>query len=361
MILCSLLENFDIHAQVVYFTMLNPTEKPFQKPSVDVLQTYLSKPMMKLTQFLEGQIEAFEPQIRHLVDYCLKNSGKRIRPSLVFLSGEIDNPAVFEKLIQVSAVVEMVHIATLVHDDVLDGANKRRGKPTISSKFGQHTAVLLGDALFSHALHLASQFDTVEVCRLVSKSTRRVCSGEILQTFRRGDWKLSLEDYLEMLDMKTGELFSISTYLGGLLSGYSKEDCEILRKFGTELGVAYQAYDDLTDFIGDENKIGKTLGTDLTTGKATLPLIQLFQLNDPIATERMIGALERSDLVNINELLESYSIYDRSISFVSSLWEQAVTTLEKLPSEKLAKENLNSISQLLRQKLNELELSRVGT
>jgi octaprenyl-diphosphate synthase len=341
--------------------MLNPTENSFQNQSIEELQTYLCMPMMDLTQFLEGQIDAFEPQIRHLVDYCLKNSGKRIRPSLVFLSGEKDNPSVFNKLIQVSAVVEMVHIATLVHDDVLDGANKRRGQPTISSKFGQHTAVLLGDALFSHALHLASQFDTVEVCRLVSKSTRRVCSGEILQTFRRGDWKLSLEDYLEMLDMKTGELFSISTYLGGLLSGYSKEDCDILRKFGAELGVAYQAYDDLTDFIGDENKIGKTLGTDLTTGKATLPLIQLFQLNDPIATESMTKALEHSDLTKAREILVSYGVYDQSISFVSGLWEQAVNTLLDLPSEIPAKENLNSISQLLRMKLDELELSRVGT
>ena len=227
--------------------------------------------MSELTTFLEKQVDAFESQIRFLVDCCLKNSGKRIRPSLVFLSGKEDDPEILTKLVQVSAVVEMVHIATLVHDDILDGADKRRGQPTISSKYGQHTAVLLGDALFSHALHMASQFDTMEVCRYVSQSTRRVCSGEILQTFRRGDWKLELSDYLEMLDMKTGELFSISTYLGGLLSGYSQENCETLRKFGSELGIAYQAYDDLTDFIGDESKIGKTLGTDLVTGKATLP------------------------------------------------------------------------------------------
>lgn len=341
--------------------MLKPSEKPYEQPSIEDLQVSLSRPMAELTRFLKGQVEAFEPQIRFLVDYCLKNSGKRIRPSLVFLSGDTSTPKKLEKLIQVSAVVEMVHIATLVHDDVLDGADKRRGQPTISSKFGGHTAVLLGDAMFSHALHLAAHFDTVEVCRLVSQSTRRVCSGEILQTFRRGDWKIDLEDYLHMLDMKTGELFSISTYLGGLLSGYSEEHCQILKQFGSELGIAYQAYDDLTDFIGDESKIGKTLGTDLSTGKATLPLIQLFQLNDPTATARMTEALEERNEQKTTEVLEDYGIYDLGISFVSGLWEKSVLTLSRLPEDFPARENLNTISLLLRQKLNDLASSRVST
>ncbi|MBC9867718.1 MAG: polyprenyl synthetase family protein, partial [Opitutae bacterium] len=208
--------------------------------------------MSELSKFLERQVQDFEPPIRFLVDHCLQNRGKRIRPSLVFLTGDLDDPGTLKNLVRVAAVVEIVHIATLVHDDILDRAEKRRGQPTVSAEFGAHTAVLLGDALFSHALHLASQFDTVEVCRLVSQSTRRVCSGEIAQTFRRGDWNLPLDHYLELLDMKTGELFSMSTYLGGLLSDYPREQCRVLRRFGSRLGIAYQAYDDLADFIGDE-------------------------------------------------------------------------------------------------------------
>ncbi|MDA9764298.1 polyprenyl synthetase family protein [bacterium] len=327
--------------------------------TIESLQARLASPMADLTAFLNGQVEDFEPQIRFLVDYCLKNSGKRIRPSLVFLSGNGEDPKVLEKLVQVSAVVEMVHIATLVHDDILDGADKRRGQPTISSKYGQHTAVLLGDALFSHALHMASQFDTVEVCRFVSRSTRRVCSGEILQTFRRGDWKLELDDYLEMLDMKTGELFSISTYLGGLLSGYSKQYCDTLRKFGSELGIAYQAYDDLTDFIGDESKIGKTLGTDLVTGKATLPLIQLFQMKNQSLTDQLSEALSTGNGTEVRRILESNGIYEAGINFVSDLWNKAVSTLDELPDTLSAKQNLTAISQLLREKLDELEQSHL--
>jgi octaprenyl-diphosphate synthase len=340
--------------------MLNPSENILNPLSKESLKLSLAGPMADLTHFLENQVADFEEQIRFLVGICLKNGGKRIRPSLVFLSGNKEDPKVLEKLVQVSAVVEMVHIATLVHDDILDGASKRRGQPTISEKYGQHTAVLLGDALFSHALHMASQFDTVEVCRFVSRSTRRVCSGEILQTFRRGDWKLEMEEYLEMLDMKTGELFSISTFLGGLLSGYSKKDCGTLRRFGSQLGIAYQAYDDLTDFIGDETKIGKTLGTDLLTGKATLPLIQLFQLRNKNLTEQMKEALESSDERKVRSLLTEHGIFESGIDFVSKLWNQAVNTLAELPDSLTAKQNLTAISQLLREKLNELERTRVS-
>tara|TARA_B100001123_G_scaffold25924_2_gene27978 strand:- start:225 stop:1238 length:1014 start_codon:yes stop_codon:yes gene_type:complete len=336
-------------------------EKNDPQSSIHELQMRLSQPLAELNEFLDKQIEAFEPQIRFLVQYCLKNSGKRIRPSLVFLTGNTEDSETYKNLVQVSAVIEMVHLATLVHDDILDRAQKRRGQPTISSKYGQHTAVLLGDALFSHALHLASQFETVEVCRLVSKSTRRVCSGEILQTFRRGDWKIEQSDYLEMLDMKTGELFSVATYLAGILSNYSHSSCQVLKTFGSQLGIAYQAYDDLTDFIGDEAEIGKTLGTDLSTGKATLPLIQLFQLKNKEATEAMTTALESSDEAKVRYLLDSHSIFEVGFNFVSELWSDAVETLAKLPDTLSAKSNLETISQILRVKLDDLHRSRLNT
>ncbi|MCB1121549.1 MAG: polyprenyl synthetase family protein [Verrucomicrobiae bacterium] len=341
--------------------MPNPPEKSLLDiPAKADLKSVLAGPLEKLTSFLSQQVDDFEEQIRFLVRTCLQNSGKRIRPSLVFLSGDTTHPETLTKLVRLSAVVEMVHIATLVHDDILDGANKRRGQPTICAEYGEHTAVLLGDALFSHALHMASQFETVEVCRFVSRSTRRVCSGEILQTFRRGDWKIPMQDYLEMLDMKTGELFSVSTFLGGKLSGYSHEVCNLLKNFGSQLGIAYQAYDDLTDFIGDESKIGKTLGTDLVTGKATLPLIQLFQLKNNHLTGEMTEALKSGNRSNVRRILLDNGIYDAGINFVSSLWIEAVQTLALIPDELLAKRHLASISQLLREKLDELANQQVS-
>ena len=340
--------------------MFTVSHNPTQQKSLDDLHNQLAPAMSELSKFLERQVQEFEPPIRFLVDHCLQNRGKRIRPSLVFLTGNRDDPGTLQKLVRVAAVVEIVHIATLVHDDILDRAEKRRGQPTVSAEFGAHTAVLLGDALFSHALHLASQFDTVEVCRLVSQSTRRVCSGEIAQTFRRGDWNLPLDHYLELLDMKTGELFSMSTYLGGLLSGYPREQCRVLRRFGSRLGIAYQAYDDLADFIGDEKKIGKTLGTDLSTGKATLPLIQLFNRQNETASGKLIRALRNADEATVRTILESHGIYKQGISFVSDLLDEAVACLVDLPRNSKARGNLHDLSQFLRMKLEELDKSRMA-
>jgi octaprenyl-diphosphate synthase len=230
-----------------------------------------------LDRFMHQQAEQFEPEIREMAAYCLDTSGKRLRPTLVFISGWSGEGVVDEALVRAAGVVEMVHLATLVHDDIMDRAELRRSRPTASRQFGPDAAVLLGDALFSQALHIASQFPTTEVCRLVSASTRRVCSGEIMQTLRRRDLNVSLAEYRRMIDLKTAELFRVSCYLGASLSAQAAGFAEAADRFGHHLGIAYQIYDDLADFLGEEKKIGKTLGTDLATGKLTLPLMLLLE------------------------------------------------------------------------------------
>jgi octaprenyl-diphosphate synthase len=174
-------------------------------------------------------------------------------------------------------VVELVHLATLVHDDVLDEATLRHRLPTVARQFGSPAAVLLGDALFSQALKLAADFPTVEVCRAVALSTRRVCAGEIHQTLERGNPRFSPADYFEVISLKTGELFAVSCLLGARLAGYPEAFAQAAQRFGRQLGIAYQIFDDVADFCGDEGKIGKTLGTDLASGKFTLPLLWLFE------------------------------------------------------------------------------------
>jgi octaprenyl-diphosphate synthase len=235
-------------------------------------------PQMKaLDDFIRTQVEQFEPEIRAMAAYCLESTGKRLRPSMVFVAGWKGDGVVDESLVRAAGVVEMVHLATLVHDDIMDRAEIRRNRRTAAREFGPDAAVLLGDALFSQALHIASQFPTTEVCRLVSESTRKVCSGEITQTLRRRDLNVTLEEYHRIIDLKTAELFRVSCYLGANLGGYEAEFSEAADRFGRHLGIAYQIYDDLVDFLGEERQIGKTLGTDLATGKLTLPLMLLLQ------------------------------------------------------------------------------------
>ena len=241
------------------------------------------KPQMRtLDVYLRGEVAAFEPEIREMADYCIDTSGKRIRPALVFLSGWNGSDQPSPELVRVAAVVELVHLATLVHDDIMDGADMRRSRRTAARQYGPEAAVLLGDALFAHALHLASQFPTTEVCHAVSDSTRKVCAGEIVQTLRRGTTNITREDYFRVIDLKTAELFRISCFLGGKLGGFPEQFVEAASHFGRHLGIAYQIYDDLADFFGQEKSIGKTLGTDLQSGKVTLPLLVLL---DRLAAE----------------------------------------------------------------------------
>jgi octaprenyl-diphosphate synthase len=233
--------------------------------------------MAALDAFMRDQVERFEPEIREMAAYCLDTTGKRLRPTLVFISGWQGDGVVSDELVRAAGVVEMVHLATLVHDDIMDRAEIRRNRRTAAREFGPDAAVLLGDALFSQALHVASQFPTTEVCRLVSESTRKVCSGEIMQTLRRRDINISLADYRRMIDLKTAELFRVSCFLGARLSGHGQDFALAADRFGHHLGIAYQIYDDLADFVGEEQRIGKTLGTDLATGKLTLPLMLLLE------------------------------------------------------------------------------------
>lgn len=237
----------------------------------------LGSHLAELDQFLHGQLGSFEPEIRTMVDYCIDTSGKRIRPALTFLSGWRGSGLVQPDLVRVAAVVELVHLATLVHDDIMDEADVRRSRRTAAREYGAEAAVLLGDALFAHALHLATQFPTTEVCAAVSASTRRVCAGEIVQTLRRHSTNITRADYQRIVDLKTAELFRVSCELGARLAGFPAASVDATSRFGRHLGIAYQIYDDLVDFFGEEKRIGKTLGTDLASGKLTLPLLVLLE------------------------------------------------------------------------------------
>jgi len=239
----------------------------------DLLEGHL----LALDDYLTGELDEFEPEIRDMARYCLGASGKRIRPALVFLSGWKGAATIAPDLVRAAAVVELIHLATLVHDDIMDQADLRRSRATAARVYGPPAAVLLGDALFAQALNMATQFPTTEVCAAVSESTRRVCAGEIVQTLRRGSMAVNRSDYDRIIELKTAELFRVSCFLGARLAGSPPGYSEAVSQFGRHLGMAYQIYDDLVDYFGDEVQIGKTLGTDLASGKVTLPLFVLLE------------------------------------------------------------------------------------
>jgi len=225
---------------------------------------------------IAAQAQAFDPAIEGYVTYICETSGKRIRPALAILAGDATGQTTDDHL-KLGTILELIHLATLVHDDIMDGADTRRGEPTASAKWGNSLSVLLGDCLFAHALTLSTEFDDAELSRKIARAASDVCTGEIIQTQRRFDLNLKVSEYYKIIELKTAALFAVATELGARLSGASEEIQANLHDFGLKLGTAYQIYDDCLDLVGDEAVVGKTLGTDLQKGKLTLPLLNLIR------------------------------------------------------------------------------------
>jgi octaprenyl-diphosphate synthase len=282
---------------------------------------------------LREQINAFERDIAAYAEYALTNQGKQLRPVLVALSGGASG-RIDESHITAAVIIEMVHLATLVHDDVMDEAQIRRGRPTLAANWGSEISVLLGDCLFAHAVELAAGFPTPEVCRTVSAATKAVCSGEILQTQRRKNFELSRAEYFQVIQMKTGELFALSCDLGAFLSGAGARQRSALRQYGLAIGTAYQVYDDCLDLYGSETLVGKSLGTDLAKGKLTLPLLLALEQASPAeraSIETMVREWVPSHFPKLLRLLDRYQTRQGSRQAVQDYLRTAEDALEALP------------------------------
>lgn len=280
---------------------------------------------------LTATLAPYDSPIGGLVRRLENYRGKRLRPALLLLaakaSGEIRPAHAI-----LAAVVEMIHTATLVHDDVLDEADIRRHSATINAEWGNKVAILFGDTLFTHAFHLSSTVD-VRACRLIGEATNRVCAGELRQVCHQGRIDLSEEEYFAVIDGKTAALTEVSTRLGAIYAG-AEEHAESLATYGAQLGLAFQIADDLLDLVGDEQTAGKTLGTDLKQRKMTLPLIlALVRLPKPEG-ERLRSALEKEtpDLTQlVSEALTKTGAIEAARTRAFDHAEAARAALERLP------------------------------
>ncbi len=260
---------------------------------------------------IQAQSNAFDPGVAGYVEYVCGTSGKRIRPALALLAmGACGGPD--EEAIKLGVVLEMIHLASLVHDDIMDGASIRRNAPTAAVKWGHALSVLLGDCLFAHALEVASTFPGNHMSRKIARASNDVCSGEILQTQRRFDFNLTLDDYFKIIRMKTAALFASATELAAHLSGATEEIQAALQTYGEALGIAYQIYDDVLDLVGDESKIGKTLGTDLVKGKLTLPILYLRDMATEAQKHKLNKLMLNHEPIEVN-ILAGIADYEGAI------------------------------------------------
>lgn len=280
------------------------------------------------------QARRFDPGVEGYVSYVLSNGGKRLRPTLTLLAagatGKI-SPAHLDLAI----ILELVHVASLVHDDIIDSAELRRSLPTAYAKWGSAISVLLGDALFAHALRLSTQFENSDVCRRIADAAVEVCSGEILQTQRRHDLKLTLPDYFKIIEMKTAALFGAAGELSALLNHSSPDLIRSLLLFGLKTGTAYQVYDDCLDVFGTETQAGKTLGTDLLKGKYTLPILLLLQRTKTTVSEKIRSLLLHAEdtalETELRRIAREENILPHCQTIAHDLLTDALNALQPLP------------------------------
>jgi octaprenyl-diphosphate synthase len=228
--------------------------------------------------------------VQQLVDHCADFRGKRLRPALLLLTGQAC-AGLSRAHPVLAAVVEMIHTATLVHDDILDEALIRRHAATVNAEWGNEAAVLLGDYLFTHAFHLAASLESTLACRWIGHATNLVCEGEMQQVHNRGNFDLDEDAYFAIIRGKTAELTAVSCRLGAHYAGAPDATVRALEEYGRDLGVAFQIADDVLDIWGDERTTGKSLGTDLEKQKLTLPLIRLLAVSPPETSERIRALL----------------------------------------------------------------------
>src|SRR6185437_2646079 len=264
---------------------VTPALPPLIAPGLDAYAP-IAADLEEVERILARVLKNRHARVAEVIDHVQHYRGKRLRPMLLLLTARACGRMTPAHHV-LGAVVEMIHTATLVHDDVLDGARVRRRMATVNAVWGVQTSVLLGDYLFTHAFHLASTLDDVRACRLIGEATDRVCEGELCQVLQRGNLDLSEDDYFDVIDGKTAELTACCCHLGALYAEAGPPVVEALARYGRYVGQAFQIADDLLDLVGEERETGKSLGTDVEQQKLTLPLLYLLAQGDKSMSQRV--------------------------------------------------------------------------
>ena len=298
------------------------------------------EPVIPLAQDMDRVIAVFDEELRSDLPFVNKltaevgrRRGKLLRPRLLLTAGQATGTLCEEHII-LAAVVEMVHMATLVHDDVLDDADVRRENDTINRLIGNEGAVLLGDYLISHSYHLCSRLDSTEASRRIAAVTNTICEGELMQIENRGNFRLAEQQYLDIIRRKTASLTSLCCELGATVSSASGEVCRHLAEYGMLVGMAFQIVDDLLDLTATQGETGKTVGRDADLGELTLPLIRFLGQSPPDQQTRLIDILSNGDprkSDHVRDLIGTSNCVEQAMELARAFVAEAVTHLADLP------------------------------
>ena len=310
--------------------------------------------LQKVRDEIAAQTQVFEPHVRTYMERICRGQGKMIRPGLVLLTAAATG-GIKPEHITYAALLEMIHMASLVHDDVLDKADTRRDQPTPNALWGNELAVLLGDAMLAQAIVMGTEIGDTRFCRRMSVAMRDLCQGEVEQSSRLWDVEMSRADYYELIRKKTATLFAAAMSGAAYLQGMDEEMIGHMNRMGTLLGIAYQIYDDCLDLTGTDEDAGKTLGTDAEKGKLTLPVFFLMESSCEDVAASVRDTLERHEAIDYSRLRHTEAFCEairRSIDEGLARTEEAREVLWLLP-ESPAREALTEMTYRLDEMLRD--------
>ncbi len=321
----------------------------------DVFTSY-SEELKRVEEELLGLFQSDAFLIPAIGNHIVKSGGKRLRPLFLILSSELCGYREHSRIV-LASIIEAIHTASLLHDDVVDGAELRRGKPTAHSIWGNQIVVLVGDYLYSNALRIAVSQRSQAVMEVLSRATTQMTEGELLQLSKIGDPEVKEDEYLKIISSKTGALISAACQIGGILADETEQRINALKEYGMKTGIAFQMVDDILDFMADEEGLGKRLGKDLDEGKITMPLILLLRRCDERERELVKEIINNNDsitdqsLSEILKLFRKYQTIDASMARAQEFVEEAKRALEPFPMSR-QKEELFCLAEyaLLRRK-----------
>ena len=278
-------------------------QKPQHNPVQDVYQL-VDTDMQAVNQVIQRRLQSDVVLINQLSHYIINSGGKRLRPILVLLSANAFRYAGLRH-IDLAAIVEFIHTATLLHDDVVDASERRRGKDTANAIWGNEAAVLVGDFLYSRSFQMMVEIENMRVLQILANATNIIAEGEVMQLLNCNDPDTTEQRYLEVIRCKTAKLFEAATQLGAVISGANDRQETAMAKFGMHLGTAFQLIDDVLDYSADSEEMGKNVGDDLAEGKPTLPLIHAMATGSEKESEIIRRAIQQGGRDNIEEVLQA--------------------------------------------------------
>jgi octaprenyl-diphosphate synthase len=302
--------------------------------TLEPVQRLIADEMRAVDEVIRARLHSEVVLVRQVAEYIVGSGGKRLRPALVLLAAGACGYSGTAHY-QLAAVIEFIHTATLLHDDVVDDSELRRGRATANSLFGNPASVLVGDFLYSRAFQMMVELRNMRVMEVLANATNTIAEGEVLQLLNCHDPDLGEDDYLRVIRYKTARLFEAAGQLGAIVGQASREVEEGLARYGTHLGTAFQIIDDVLDYSGDHAETGKNLGDDLAEGKPTLPLIYVMKHGTPEQRAVVRAAIERGGLEEFRPVLaaiEGTGALDYARRHADQEAKRAIAALDALPN-----------------------------